>query len=283
MRVSRAVAAGFAVGFVALASAPVQAQEGALDQLKPLPKQGGPIGPMFDGWYENPDGTYTLSFGYINLNAEESPDIPIGENNFIEPAQFNGMQPTYFPAVSYPGFGGKHERGAFAITIPGDMAGEEVVWTIRHNGRTFAIPGRTGTLEYELSHTPATEGSLPPSMRFSPNGEVGQGRQGIIAAPVRATVGTPVNLTVWAQDEGERERAAINVAWIKHQGPGDVTFGTKETKVESGAGEVSTTATFSEPGEYMVRVRVDNFGVGDSRWGNQCCWSNGYVPVTVTQ
>jgi hypothetical protein len=46
---------------------------------------------------------------------------------------------------------------------------------------------------------------------------------------------------------------------------------------------VTTTATFSQPGEYVIRARVDNFGVGDSRFGNQCCWSNGYIPVTVTE
>ncbi len=41
-------------------------------------------------------------------------------------------------------------------------------------------------------------------------------------------------------------------------------------------------ASFSMPGEYMIRVRIDNFG-GDSAPGNQCCWSNGYVRVSVTE
>jgi hypothetical protein len=31
----------------------------------------------------------------------------------------------------------------------------------------------------------------------------------------------------------------------------------------------------------MIRVRVDNFGASDSRFDNMCCWSNGFVPVTV--
>jgi len=57
---------------------------------------------------------------------------------------------------------------------------------------------------------------------------------------------------------------------------------------ESGAGstngwtEVSTTATFTAPGDYVVRLRVDNFEAPDSQFDNQCCWSNAYVPVTVT-
>ena len=41
-------------------------------------------------------------------------------------------------------------------------------------------------------------------------------------------------------------------------------------------------ASFSMPGEYMIRIRIDNFG-GDSSPGNQCCWSNGYVRVSVTE
>jgi hypothetical protein len=225
MKASRVVAATFAAGFFALAGSPAVAQEGPLDQLKALPKVGGVVAPMFDGWYENEDGTYTFSFGYINLNTDESPIIPIGENNFIEPAQFNGTQPTYFPAVAYAGFGGKHERGAFGITVPADMAGTDVVWTINHNGRTFRIPGRIGTLEYQLSHTPATEGSLPPSYTFAANGERGQGREGLVAARQTARVGQPIDLRIFAQDEGDRDPAAINVTWIMHQGPAPVEFG----------------------------------------------------------
>jgi hypothetical protein len=280
---SRTVAGTFALALVAAVASPAVAQEGALDQLKPLPRQGGPVSPMFDGWYENADGSYTLSFGYINLNTTESPNIPIGENNFIEPAQFNGVQPTYFPAVQYSGFGGRHERGVFAVTVPAEMAEEDVVWTVTHNGRTYRIPGRIGTLEYQLSHTPATEGSLPPSLRFTENGERGQGREGIRAEPMRTRVGQPIDLSVWAQDEGTRDPVEIHVTWFKHQGPGEVEFGTESTDLESGAGQATTTATFSAPGEYVVRARVDNFGAGDSRFGNQCCWSNGYVPVTVTE
>lgn len=282
MRFSRSIAAACTVALVGLGGTAASAQEGALDQLKPLPSEGGPVSPMFDGWYRNPDGTFTLSFGFINLNRDEAPNIPIGENNYIEPAQFNGMQPTYFPPIRYSGFGGRHERGAFAVVIPAEMAEQDVVWTVRHNGRTFSIPGRTGILEYELSHSPATEGSLPPSVRFG-NGETVQGRVGAVAEPVRGRVGQPVTLSVWGQDEGQRERKAVNFVFYKYQGPGEVEFDDDEFTIDEGTGEVSTTATFSEAGQYMIRIRVDNFGVGDSRFGNQCCWSNGYIPVTITE
>jgi hypothetical protein len=44
---------------------------------------------------------------------------------------------------------------------------------------------------------------------------------------------------------------------------------------------VRVVATFSEPGEYMLRAQVDNFRAPDSSSGDQCCWTNGYVRVTV--
>ena len=42
------------------------------------------------------------------------------------------------------------------------------------------------------------------------------------------------------------------------------------------------TTTFEQPGEYLICVRADSFGRIDSSAGNQCCWTNGYVKVTVT-
>ena len=59
--------------------------------LTPLPPSGEYVAPFFDGWYQNPDGTYTLSFGFFNRNTQEILEVPIGENNYIEPAEFNGV------------------------------------------------------------------------------------------------------------------------------------------------------------------------------------------------
>ena len=56
------------------------------------PPEGFPIIPILEGWIRHPDGSRELVFGYINRN-EEAVDVPLGENNFIEPAEFNGMQP----------------------------------------------------------------------------------------------------------------------------------------------------------------------------------------------
>ncbi|HEY6372714.1 MAG TPA: hypothetical protein VIX37_19200, partial [Candidatus Sulfotelmatobacter sp.] len=45
--------------------------------------RGQDVTPAFEGWIANPDGTFTLYFGYMNRNYEEELDIPIGPNNNI--------------------------------------------------------------------------------------------------------------------------------------------------------------------------------------------------------
>jgi hypothetical protein len=251
-------------------------------QLTPLVPRGDIVAPFFDGWYPNPDGSFTLSFGFFNRNTEEIVEIPLGPNNFIEPAEFDGVQPTHFPPVSYGGFSGRRERGAFAVTVPAEFRNRDVVWTLRHAGQTFSVPGRVTSETYELSLAPAAAGSLPPGLRFEGEGADAYGREGVIHGPLTARVGQPLPVTVWASDRGERDRTfPVNLTWSKHQGPGSVEFSPRTQRVE-GLGEGATTATFSEPGEYMLRVRVDNFTASDSSFADQCCWSNGFVRVTVT-
>ena len=46
------------------------------------------------------------------------------------------------------------------------------------------------------------------------------------------------------------------------------------------SGKAMTTATFSEPGEYVLRV-VANDWSGDGGRGFQCCWTNAQVKVSV--
>ena len=39
--------------------------------------KGKAVSPAFEGWYQNKDGTYSISFGYYNQNSDEVIDIPI--------------------------------------------------------------------------------------------------------------------------------------------------------------------------------------------------------------
>lgn len=274
-------------------------------QLAAPKKSGDVVGPMFNGWIKNDDDSITMIFGFVNQNREEIVDIPLGPNNRLEPAQFDGAQPTHFPVYSRGGFVGLQERGVFAVTVPADMADTEVVWTLSHGGVSYSVPGRAKSTAYEMSRDPAAMGSVNPAIRFSASGPESTDREGIYAPLVNAKVGTPVTLSAQAQDRGDRRGYEVQTPffpvgteWIMHQGPVGATpvfenpkvtgkdRGETDTQGMSGSGDWTQTATrvtFTEPGDYMIRLRVDNFMAPDSQFDNQCCWSNAYVPVKVSE
>ena len=261
--------------------------------LAPVPPDGQRVAPFFDGFYQNPDGTITLSFGYSNFNREQTIEIPLGPDNFIEPKEYDGRQPTSFPITPGAGPTGARrdrERGVFTVTVPGTFKGD-VVWTLRHAGQTHKVPGRSKTGAYGLLW-PMASGSIPPQLRFKADGPFGRGPVGIESPPLQATVGTPLSVTVWMNDDSKRtdeiqikergpERNAINVNWYKHSGPGPVTFDPPKSSLKELAGTATSAITFTQPGTYMLRVRADNFGRVDTSAGNQCCWTNGYIRVSV--
>ena len=64
-----------------------------------------------------------------------------------------------------------------------------------------------------------------------------------------------------------------------YRGPGSVTFADSAPKVDS-SGKATTTATFSAPGDYVIRVEGnDDSGIGGG--GFQCCWTTAYLKVAV--
>ena len=292
---ARWLVGGFAMTMF-IGSSPLGAQ--GQRPLAPLQTEGLRVAPFFDGWYENPDGTITFSFGYSNLNRDEVVEIPLGSDNFITPKEYDGRQPTSFPpavpdeTAAQPSTRRERERGVFTVTAPAGFQGD-VVWTLRVRGQSFSVPGRAKTGAYQL-RWPMAMGSVPPLLRFKPDGPAGRGPVGMQADPVQARVGAPLPLTMWTSDDSVREpepvpiatkgkpKAAINVTWYKHSGPGPVVFDPPKAPIAELQGTATTSATFKQPGEYVIRVRTDNFGRLDTSPGNQCCWTNGYVKVTVT-
>ncbi len=307
MNKSMHVATGaLAVALMGLTAAPLYAQLPSHLRDYPLAAQrssGDIVAPMFNGWIANEDGSVTMVFGFANKNREEIVDIPIGPNNHIEPVQFDGAQPTHFPVYSRGGFVGLQERGTFAVTVPADMKGTEVVWTLTHAGHSYSVPGRDTSTAYDLSLGPAAYGSLHPAIRFDMSaGPESTDREGIYASRITTSVGKAVTLSAYVQDRGERDKYDVDsvyplgTEWILHQGPAVPSIERakitgRERGSESGENgatstngwtEVKTQATFTKPGDYVIRLRVDNFEAEDSQFDNQCCWSNAYVPVTVT-
>src|SRR5947207_2653229 len=108
---------------------------------------GQPVIPIFESWIPNPNETILFTFGYINLNSDEALDIPVGPDNFIEPKQFNGFQPTHFdPAPKEPARFARHQS-VFAVTVPKGFKGD-VVWALRVRGQTYSSPARATREEY---------------------------------------------------------------------------------------------------------------------------------------
>lgn len=267
-------------------AAPTAAQQVQRLPLAPVPPRGEPVAPFFEGWYRNDDGTFTLSFGFFNLNTEQILDIPVGPDNRVEPAEFDGAQPTHFPVRP------RRDRGVFSVTVPASYADEEqrVVWTIRANGVEYSVPGRVGADAMQLDYGPRAMGSVPPMVKFGSDGPEGQHVQGVWSDPRTVAVGEPLDLALEVSEVSERDpddlvnqEVAVEVTWFKHSGPAaEVTFEPWQFEVESGKGEAVTAAKFTAPGTYVLRARVDNWAANDSTGGDQCCWTNAFVTVTVT-
>ena len=253
--------------------------------LQVLRPTGGPVIPIFEGWYENPDGTYELSFGYFNVNTDEVLEIPLGPENFIEPAELDGRQPTRFEPVPE---GDRRHWGVFTVTVPSDVGERDVVWTLESNGQTLSVPGRVTRAPYQLAgwEIPGRT-SVAPLLRWAPDGPVGRGAAGVTGPPLDASVGVPRGISVWTTRDRSApdDERSINLKWFKHQGAGAVTFGEQSHEVEAEswaeAGrwtEVTSEVAFSEPGDYLLRVLAFNV-VREFEF--QCCWTNGFVSVTV--
>lgn len=286
-----------------LIAAPLHAQIPERFRDYPLSTRGTTgeiVAPMFNGWIANEDGSTTMIFGFANQNRTATVDVPLGPNNKLEPAQLQGAQPTHFPVYSRRGFVGIQERGAFGVTVPADMTGTEVIWTLTSGGNTYSIPGRATSAAYELSAGISASGSLRPAIRFSEGGPESVNEVGIYAEPKTVKVGQALTLSALMQDRGERDGYAdvvpyydLGTFWVMHQGPAEPEIETPEiagsVRAENNPidpninewTEVSTQVTFPEPGNYIIRLRVDNFEAPDSQFDNVCCYSNAYFPVTV--
>jgi hypothetical protein len=256
--------------------------------MEPSHESGQSITGAFEGWFANPDGSFSLLLGYYNRNTKQELDIPIGPNNRIEPGGPDQGQPTHFLTG--------RQWGVFTVTVPKDFGNKKLTWTLVANGQTTVIPMSLNLL-WEVSPFIDAGGNTPPFISFE-EGKLGvQGPRGH-SITLNATVSNPVALNVWVADDVKLPRSAsqgvrnipVTVSWSKFRGPGKVSFAnnrppvekteTKLTPAPEFVGKATTTAEFSEPGEYVLRL-VANDASGDGGRGFQCCWSNAFVRVSV--
>src|SRR5690242_18082834 len=153
---------------------------------------GQNVAPAFEGWERNPDGSYSMVFGYLNRNYEEEVDIPIGPANSISmggESYGDKGQPTHF----YP----RRQRFLFRVVVPKDWdKNQKVIWTLTSHGRTDQAKGWLQP-EWELSDDVIVEnmgGGVPDPANQPPQ-----------LAPVAAqsvSLSQPLSLSVTATDDG---------------------------------------------------------------------------------
>ncbi|HUC75671.1 MAG TPA: hypothetical protein VMS04_10300 [Vicinamibacterales bacterium] len=301
--------AGTVAAFAAFPrGAMVHGQQGTGQTPSPFPlsnairERGSSVTGAFEGWFYNKDGSVGLLVGYFNRNTKQEFDIPLGPNNRIEPGGPDMGQPTHFMTG--------RQWGVFVIRVPKDFGTKKLTWTIVSNGQTNAITLHTKP-EYivEPFEDPANK-NTPPVLKFAEDGPGFTGPPQTIAATYTATVGMPLTLTMWASDEGPKinvpesgrgrgrgrggDAAAaaaaaagftppppLAVVWSLLRGPGAVKFDRARPSIDKDAnGKTTATATFSEPGEYILRAQA-NDSTGEGGGGFQCCWTNAHVKVTV--
>ena len=255
---------------------------------------GQTVAPAYEGWEQNPDGSFNMVFGYFNRNLEEHLHIPVGPENSIEPGGPDQGQPTWLMP--------RRNRFHFKVRVPADFGDKELVWTLTTQGQTEKAYG-TLIPEYIID-------KQLPMLDVGNFGRDPEGREMLndppsvtldAAAEHTVAVGEPLALNASASDDGMPEPKAaprgrpgqprsranavgLRVVWYVHRGDGNqVTFDPPQFKTypDYRLGSNSpwspgwetpplpedrqwpVTATFSEPGDYVVRVMATDGGLID--------------------
>jgi len=227
---------------------------------------GQGVSPVYEGFDINPDGSYNMWFGYMNRNYEEQIDLPVGENNTFEPGGDRG-QPTHFVA--------RRHKDVFSVRVPKDFGDKTLVWKLNAHGQAAQV---VATLKpvWQIDRLRTTRGGNSEKISSNLPPEVN-----VFVSNQTASTAT---LTVIAKDDGLPARrgqpVGMTVLWAKYRGPGTVSFTDAQSKVVDG--KATTTATFSEPGDYILQSVVDD-GSGESagNFGYHCCWTNTQAKLTI--
>jgi hypothetical protein len=256
----RLAAAGLALALVITADARVAGQL--------TYDRGQNVVAAFDGWERHPDGTFGLVFSYFNRNYKEIVDIPVGPDNNLEPGGPDQGQPTHFLPARH--------KFVFSVTVPKDWDSKKrLTWALTVRGKTekanaFLLP------EWEINNQ--VRGQNGDTLHPVTAGNAADYNEAPVITPgpaQRITLPTAATLTAAVKDDGlpkpraRRQTAAapappqsrLFVNWIMYRGPvgARIAFASDTTPVVDG--KVSTTATFSQPGQYVVRAYADDGAV----------------------
>ncbi|PYS06035.1 MAG: hypothetical protein DMG12_05420, partial [Acidobacteria bacterium] len=226
---------------------------------------GQNVGPVFEGWEQNPDGTYSMVFGYLNRNYEEEVDIPLGPDNTIDPGGDRG-QPTHF----YP----RRQRFVFKVVVPKDWDKQRrVVWTLTSHGRTDQAKGWLQP-EWELNDEVIAENNgggvleannEPPSITVGPVQSITLPNTATLTAsatddglPKRSARPSPTSTVSdpnLSSNSAAPRRTGVQIKWILYRGPGKVKFDRDTSPdVYGQPATLTSKVSFETPGTYVLRA-----------------------------
>ena len=278
---------------LALAASLTAPQEGSARQSF---ANGQTISPAYEGWTQNPDGSFDLVFGYMNRNWKEQIDVPVGPRNLIAPGDPDQGQPTHFQP--------RRNRFVFRVRVPADFVDKELVWTLTSNGQThrayatlkrdYFIDNSVIQANFGAAGAAGSTPELPDNETPSLTVEGGSTRV--------VRVGEPLALVAVVTDDDKptaRRLAPTNprrpgrittdsatglrMSWFLYRGEGTVAFEPEQIVVWEDTrvgrhspwspgwstpdapedGRWETEATFSEPGEYVLRALAHDGGLQD--------------------
>jgi hypothetical protein len=276
-------------------------------------EKGSSVTPAFEGWYYGKDGSQNLLVGYFNRNTKQELDIPVGPNNRIEPGGPDMGQPTHFAtgrqwgvfSIKLPkDFGTKkltwtivangltnaitlHTQADYVVEPFEDAANKNTPPKLKFRDGGQLFTGAPAGIAEKYTATvgePLTLTVWATDEGAKINVPEGRGR-GRGAAARGATSGAG-DAAAGAGRGAAPESAftpppPIAITWTMFRGPGAVKFENQKPKVAvDEGGKATTTATFSAPGEYILRVQ-GNDSTGEGGGGFQCCWTNAHVAVSV--
>lgn len=221
--------------------------------------RGQDVSPTFDGWERNPDGTFTMYFGYFNRNSEEEIDVPVGPENTFDLGNGDQGQPTHF----YPG----RRWWLFKVVVPKDWPQDKrLVWTLTTKGRTSQSKGWLQP-EWEVDKLLISKNAVrDPSLGVADSTPNPDNRAPAITGSPAQTITLPATatLTVTATDDGLPKPGpgdrggrvhGVEIRWILYRGPGKVQFDPDLSPAVYGKPITSETkVSFSAPGNYRIRA-----------------------------
>jgi len=287
---------------------------GGLPLSQTIRERGSSVTGAFEGWYYGKDGNTYALVGYFNRNTKQEFDIPTGANNRIEPGGPDQGQPTHFLpgrqwgvfSVMLPkdlgsrkltwtlvanGFTNAitlHTQADYIVEPYEDAANKNTPPKLKFDPNGPIVSGPPTGIATKLTATVgqplpltvwATDEGPKINIPETPPGGRGRGRGRGDAEPQGR--GAPGDTPAGRGRGAGFFNPPLAVTWSWMRGPAAPKFDNAKPSIDTNdGGKTTTNVTFSEPGEYLLRIE-GNDSTGSGGGGFQCCWTNAHVAVSV--